>query len=46
MCLRQKNPTADIFSSPFTIFTIVFGMPKIEKQNGFSIHLGVKDKRN
>lgn len=43
MCLRQKNPTTDIFSSTITILTIAFGMPKIEKHNEFSIHLS---KRN
>lgn len=43
--VRQKNPTADIPSPPFTIFTIVLGMPKMEEQNEFSIHLGVKDKK-
>lgn len=43
MCLKQKNPTTDIFSSTIPIFTIAFGMPKLEKHNEFTIHLS---KRN
>lgn len=43
--LRQKNPTADILSLPFIILTIVLGMPKMEEQNEFSIHLGVQNRK-